>query len=508
MERREIGVDDTSLSSSESRPKNSPPRQISNEDVQNYHPEENGAPLEKSPSLVQRVLTRLSFFNARLKSERRFVGFKFLFIYALMGSLILALFSIYWGSSYERSLRFPNLRMLVVIEDDHEIDNVPPAIGDVVNEVLQSDEAKKLGNWVVWKNSHINELANSHNNTIYEEIKRQVHHQKYWASIYVKPNASLDYRNAIISGNTSNPISNSSIVSYYETGRDFLSMSQYVEPNVKQISNMVVSRHSEIVKRLLANDDYSNIFTNQDSVQVASTPALFVLHDAIPLTDSVLVAPGQVGLIYMIIITFFSLNFFMEVHQKVAKMGIKPHHMMLYRILSSLLSFFVISLFYSLVTLAFQVDFTVAFGKSGFLVYWMTNFLTMWAVGAMNEAFGMLCIMSYPPLMGFWMIFWVIINISPTFSPIALCAKFYRYGYAMPIHASYEITKVIFFDTYKGAMGRNYGILIAWDVLATIVLIVVFYFFAKVMAKRAMAQKKEIESQYEKRRTDSVSTLT
>ncbi|KAK7679140.1 hypothetical protein QCA50_017902 [Cerrena zonata] len=113
----------------------------------------------------------------------------------------------------------------------------------------------------------------------------------------------------------------------------------------------------------------------------------------------------------------------------------------------------------------------------------------MWAVGAMNEIMGMLLILVYPPLLGFWMLFWVIINISPTFTPLALSPKFFRYGYALPIHNSYEITKVIFFNTYKGQLGRNYGILVAWVVIETIALVPTVILFGKTMGKRAAQAK-------------------
>lgn len=39
-----------------------------------------------------------------------------------------------------------------------------------------------------------------------------------------------------------------------------------------------------------------------------------------------------------------------------------------------------ISLWISLVTLAFRVDFTQWYGKGGFPLFWLSNFMTMWAV--------------------------------------------------------------------------------------------------------------------------------
>ena len=267
-------------------------------------------------------------------------------------------------------------------------------------------------------------------------------------------------------------------------------MNLYVTPSIKIIEQMWLKKLANVTLSLtnkLSSSERSDVLSDSNSLELLSTPISFTYIDKIPFTDPVLTAPSQVGLIYMIIITFFQVNFFMDVHKGVASLNIKPIHFVVYRILSSVLSFFVISLFFSFPSLAFQVDFTKAFGNSGFLIYWMITFLTMWAVGMANEVMALICVMVYPPLMGFWMLFWVIINIAPTFAPIALCPEFYRYGYGLPIHNSYEITKVILFDTYKGNLGRSFGIVIAWVVIFTLLLPFVLKLFLKTMAKRAQA---------------------
>ena len=97
----------------------------------------------------------------------------------------------------------------------------------------------------------------------------------------------------------------------------------------------------------------------------------------------------------------------------------------------------------------------------------------------------MLIIPIYPPLLGFWLNFWVIVNIAPTYNAVALTNNFYRYGYAIPIHNGYEATKTVFFDVYKGQLGRNIGILIAWIFVLTVVFPFVLKRFAKLMMKKA-----------------------
>lgn len=451
--------------------------------------------LERSPTLLQRVQTQLSFFNDRLKDPRKKLAIKYISIYALMGFLILGIFSIYWGSAYKRDDRYHRLRMLVVIEDTQTVNGTDPAIGDSLRSLFEAPQSRNYGGWLIQNNTEFNHTAESHGNSIWQEVQRQVHHEEYWAGIYVRANASYDLKQAILAGNTSYDVTKETIRVYYESGRDMMSMNSYVTTNVQQMSTRYAANTSHVISELLSDVDVSSVFSNPGSLQVATTPLQFNMEDGKPWTDPTLFAPSQVGLIYVVILTFFAFNFFNDIHLDVARLGLKPLHLMLYRALSSVFSFFILSLLYSLVTLAFQVDFTVAFGRAGFVVYWMTNFLTMWAVGAMNESMAMWCIMVYPPLLGFWMLFWVVINISPTFTAMAILPKFYRYGYALPVHASYEITKVIFFDTYKGAMGRNYGILVAWDVLSTVLLVFTFKVFGKTMGAKARAGREKLKDE-------------
>lgn len=76
-------------------------------------------------------------------------------------------------------------------------------------------------------------------------------------------------------------------------------------------------------------------------------------------------------------------------------------------------------------------------------------------------------------LMAPWMIFNIVSNISATFAPFVLMPGFYKYGYAMPMYNIYEALKVVFFDTWKGHLGRNLGVLIIWIVVGNVVLVLV-----------------------------------
>ncbi|CAI5758524.1 unnamed protein product [Candida verbasci] len=464
---------------------------LSNNTINEYEADEEAIAenaIEKEELPLQRTSTKVSFFNERFTAHRILLVWKFLKIYLIISIGCLSVFSIYWGSMYQRETRLKNLRMLVVIEDDQTIDSVPPLFGNQIKEVLETKEAKELGDWHIYNSTEFSKIAQRHNNnSIEQEVMRQIHHQNYWSSIYIKQSATYNLYNAIIDGDSSYNVSNSSILSYYETGRDIIATAQYVTPSIETIERMFLDRNN-ITQSLI--NIIGNIPNNQNSLQVLAQSLQFQFYDMRPSTSSVLIAPLQIGLLYMIIVTFFQFQFFADLHMGVVKV-LKGKHYLMYRLFTSIFSYFIISLMFSLVTLAFQVDFTVTFGKSGFLVYWMVSFLTMTAVGTMNEIAALLLIPIYPPLLGFWLIFWVIINITPTFTPLALCPEFFRYGYALPLHNSYEISKVVFLNTWKGQFGRNIGIIIAWDVVLVVSQPFIIILFGKQMAKKMQKAAKK-----------------
>lgn len=382
------------------------------------------APVSRQTTVLERVQTSVSFFNPKFKSERKRIALKVGLIYLIMATLCLGIFSIYWGSAVGRNGRLVNLKYLVVIEDNG-------VIGSAFEELISTPEVRHYGTFHIFNSSSWMEITNKSGRDSEQEIISEIHKQNYWTALYVKPDASQNWIDAVNSGSDSYNVSNSTINNFYETGRDFNGMNSYVTPNVKLIEEMWLHGQPQVTERLLQSAN-----PTENSWRVISAPISFTHYDFVPFTDPVLVAPSQVGLIYMIIVTFFQINFFADIHKEVAHQGIKKPHYIIYRLSTAMISYLILSLTFGLVTIACQVDFTVTFGKSGFLVYWLIAFLTMIAVGTVNEIMALLLIMVYPPILGFWLLFWVISNITPAFVPIALSPEFYRYGYALPIYNS------------------------------------------------------------------------
>lgn len=125
---------------------------------------------------------------------------------------------------------------------------------------------------------------------------------------------------------------------------------------------------------------------------------------------------------------------------------LKVPQWLIWRILSNIAAYFFLSLFYSLVSLAFGIPFsnspvpdTVpannpnAYGKGSFVVFWMLNWVGMTALGFPCENMAM--VLGFP-WSSFFLIFWVITNVATGFYAIELASVFYRWGYAWPLHRS------------------------------------------------------------------------
>ena len=158
----------------------------------------------------------------------------------------------------------------------------------------------------------------------------------------------------------------------------------------------------------------------------------------------------------LIIISFFIFSFYILIHMQYVKPENHPPlkfpQLIVWRWCATLSAYFLLSLAYSFVSMAFQINFwntnsitsetqvtnmmernPIAYGSGTFVVYWMLNFCGMIALGLACENVAMVVGM---PWMGLFLIFWVISNVSTAFYDIEIAPGFYRWGYAWPLHSS------------------------------------------------------------------------
>ena len=157
----------------------------------------------------------------------------------------------------------------------------------------------------------------------------------------------------------------------------------------------------------------------------------FNLH---PFDQLVGTAATTAGQIYLIIFTFYvGLGFKQAFDPISSKMTLGSE--VLARLAFPFIGYFWISFMYSLVSLAFLVDFTRKYGIGGFPLYWCMNFVTMTGLGYIME---FVLLSLGPMIFPFFLLFWVVLNVSVAFLDVADEDHFYSYGFVLPVWNSVD----------------------------------------------------------------------
>ncbi|CCC67277.1 hypothetical protein NCAS_0A07190 [Naumovozyma castellii] len=447
-------------------------------------PEENEENVPISP-------TKTRLYSPKLASQRKKITVKFIISNLLLAGVCLSILSLYWGSLYQTTKHLERISIIAIIQDDY----IPPNDLNLTSVVapVPSFIEQSTGKWHVYNQSYFQEKFNVQDPTmINERLNALIHDEKYWIALNIGANLTMRIVNSLTTPNE--PFFNSTqhIRVVYETSREPTTLEAYMLPIIQEIELAYQDfYHTEYLPELLSKLQNSTTtpLSNTGAANLANIGKFqFDYDDILVFPDRILIAPLQVGLIYCLILTVFQLSLFGPLHAEMAKY-LKPKHIIIYRLSVSWATYFFLSLFFCTVSAIFQIDFTVTFGKGGFVIYWMTTYLVMLALGGANENVLSLIILFIPEYLPLWLLSWIIMNISPTFNPMVLDNVFYRYGYMMPLHQALDIFKVVFLNVSKRHMGRNYGILVAWIVVNTCLFPLVMKIVGKTVQKRMEAKK-------------------
>ena len=278
-------------------------------------------------------------------------------------------------------------------------------------------------------------------------VRQAIYDFEAHAAIIVNANATALLRQAVDQGNaTYDPNGAAQII--YVSARDQNTIPTYVAPQLTALERALTSQFgSSWAQSVMQNTTISR--ANLQNAPQAVSPAIgFTTFDLRPFGPANVTPAVSIGLIYLIIIAFFSFAFFLPIHLKyLSPRGHPPlhfHQLIVWRWFATTAAYFFLSLSYSFVALAFQVPFAnppasqtepainpTAYGKGTFVVYWMINFFGMAALGLSCENVAMAL---GQPWTAMWLIFWVITNVSTGFYSLDLTPRFYYWGFAWPLH--------------------------------------------------------------------------
>ena len=350
------------------------------------------------------------------------------------------------------------------------------------------------------------------------KVRESVYNFEAWAAVVINPNATALLEAAVREGNSSyDPLGACQIT--YSSARDQTTTSSYIVPSLTMLQKRVVHDFGRAWVAHLLQSNVSVNHMNMDVAPQGISPGIqFTVYDLRPFGPPIATPAVSIGLIYLIIISFFSFSFFLPIHMKyLSPRGHPPLHfyqLIIWRYIATVASYFLLSLIYSFVSLAFLMPMNRhpashawpasnpnAYGRGTFVVYWMGNWVGMAAFGLASENMAMLL---GTPWTALWLIFWVISNVATGFYALELAPAFYRWGYAWPMHNIVELTRSTLFDLHP-RIGLNFGILFAWVAVDTILFPICCYYMrwntARVKQSAAKADA-EWQARMEKERED------
>ncbi|GME74841.1 unnamed protein product [Ambrosiozyma monospora] len=212
------------------------------------------------------------------------------------------------------------------------------------------------------------------------------------------------------------------------------------------------------------------------------------------LLKAISIGPQQFGLVYLHLLSLMQFSFFQPFHLKVAT-KLTNRSFVLYRLISSQITYLTIGLAYTLVQIAFKIDIYSAYpGKSGFVVFWVFTYLMLSALGGVNENVLLLIQTLMPNIIPVFQFFWMVVNIAPTYYPLEISPGFYKYAYCIPIFNGYEVYRILLFNTWKYAsLARNVCVLLSWVVVTNMLLPLTMKFYTKKKNEQSLGKVEEIK---------------
>ncbi|KIW29952.1 uncharacterized protein PV07_05736 [Cladophialophora immunda] len=394
----------------------------------------------------------VGLFDPSLKGVRKEVAKKWALTVLILFCFILCVLSLYWAVLFHVPQNLSALTVAVVSFDGRfsPFEGTTPLVGDAVKQ-----PAREQASLPAYALSYRVEPPEKYGGDPIA-VRQAVYDEHVWAAIIVNANATVLLQRAVASGNSSySPLGGGQI--FVNSARDETTYANYINPQLFEFRVNVVAMFGEQWNTLNPAIGFSS-FDLRPFAPAQATPAV------------------TIGLIYLIIIAFVSFSFFLPVYTKflIPKCHPPLHFwaLVLFRLFMTTAAYLLMSLAYSLVSLAFLIPFSNkyphndttmakdpdAYGHATFVGYWMLNWVGMYALGLASENVTMIIGQPWTAL---WLIFWVISNVSTAFYAISLAPGFFQFGYAWPLYRIVNASRTILFDTHS-RIGLNLGVLLAW----------------------------------------------
>ncbi|KAG7441803.1 uncharacterized protein BT62DRAFT_907367 [Guyanagaster necrorhizus] len=386
--------------------------------------------------------------------------------------LLFGVFSIYWGALW----KIPDHKLPGWV-----VDFDGSTIGSNVTSTLLADVASTSR--VSWTQRPASDFSGP------ADVGDHVVDQRAWVAVVIHANATSSL-NAAVSSPSSSYNGSTAVTVYVVEARNENAFRSLMRPYIMTTMDTFSQNFAQWFGTQLAASESSDTLVSilQTAPQIITEPVSYTIDNLRPFNLPVASAITFVGLIYLLVLCYFVVLIGGAARMTSGiEMKLTTKSLIKVRLYSTIALYFMISIFYSTLSRAFQADFNTKFGRAGFIIFWMLNFVGMLAVGLALEA--MITFLT-PKYMPFFIILWIISNVAVCFMPIEVLPHFYRYGYAFPFYNVSGAVRTILFGT-KNQLGLHFGVLIAWTIISLFTLPLAQWNARRLMANAAAAAQAE-----------------
>ncbi|CEH16028.1 Domain of unknown function DUF3533 [Ceraceosorus bombacis] len=378
----------------------------------------------------------------------------------MISVVIWTLVALYWASLYREVESTPNIDAAIIDRDGG-------LIGSTITQQLLAINASPAPR-LTWRS-----VSPSAYPTSADVEKAVAIDFDTWLIIEIAQGATTRLEAARAAGDASwNP--NSVVTLTYAEARNQVGFGLIMTLARSSLQPVLANINTQLAARYLTSlgaNSAAAITALSNAPSTIANPVAMTTNNVRPYSQPVATAATFVGLIYLCILAF---NVVMAGFGMRAGMGLNRklnlRSLILARILLPAISYIFLSLMFSLLEIAFELDFK-AMGYTygaGFMVWFCFTYTGMLLLGLMTEAF--LSLVG-APFIGFCLILIIIVNVAVSNLPIELQNEFFKYGYAMPFYNLKQSYLTIVFNVGKRSDLFKYaGILWVW------IIVVIFTF--------------------------------
>lgn len=405
--------------------------------------------------------------------------------FILLQLLFLCDMSYLFGSMFEESHRVYKLKVLMVNYDD----------GPIATSLQTAAESFKSAEFPTIIEHPVVDYPDVWS------VVQAVRGGGYWGAIYTHAGASSSLVAALGGGEAAATYNASGAITYvWNEARYAATSESEIEANMEKL----IAATSGIYQ---ATDGRASL----EKVNSSDPNALKALYEPIvssnynikPTTQAVRVVYGALPMVFSILMQFFFLMAINGVSQHLqlySHMSIPVNAVI--RLLASLTHTFFGSLCFAGVIRAFKEDWNLTTAE--FFCMWMIFWLDMHINFCVIDVATTLLPLHF---FSFFVLTWVIINISSTLTPFELVPGFYRWSYALPAHEAFTVLIQIWSDGAINRLKIALPIMFAWELVGLFGAYIALNYRC-IVTKKALEDEQQVKTMPDNDNDDAASTMT